>query len=358
MKKFLALILALAMVFALAACGGTEKAPEETAAPEAVEEAPAEEAPAEEAPAEEPAADYEKVDVNIAVLKGPTALGALQMMKAAETDENPDNYEFTLAGAPDEIVGNIIKGEFDIAAVPSNLASVLYNKTEGAVQMLAVNTLGVIYCVETGDSVNSVADLKGKTIYTLGKGSVPEYVINYLLTKNGLDPAVDVDLQFKSEPSEAAAILAENGGVAILPQPFVTAVCAKNPEARVALNFNEEWAKLGEESEITTGCVVVQKKFAEENPEAVARFMEAYEASVNFTNDEATLPEAAKLAVEYGIIPAEPVAMKAIPQCAIVFKAGEEMQTTASAFLQILFDADPAAVGGKMPAEDFYYNAK
>ncbi len=357
MKKFLAMILALAMVFALAACGAPkEEAPAPTQEP--VEEAPQETESVPEEEAAEPEEAAEKADVKIAVLNGPTALGALHLMKLAETGETPDNYEFTLAGSPDEILGNIIKGEFDIAAVPANVASVLYNKTEGAVQMLAVNTLGVLYCVETGNEINSVADLKGKTVYSVGKGATPEYIFNYLLTANGLDPAADLTVEYKSEAAEAAAILSENGGVAVLPQPFVTAVLAKNPDARVALSFNDEWDKLGEESAITTGCVIVQKKFAEENPEAVERFMAAYEESVNYTNSEETLPEAAKLAVEYGVIPAEPVAVKAIPQCAIVFKAGEEMQTMASAFLQILYDANPAAVGGKMPAEDFYYNAK
>ena len=346
MKKILALILAFTMVFALAACGEKPQAPE--AAEEEKEEEVLEELPAEE----------EKAELKIAVLKGPTALGALQLMKQAENGETFDDYEFTLAGSPDEILGNIIKGEFTIAAVPVNVGSVLYNKTEGAVQMLAVNTLGVLYCVEAGEEIQSAADLKGKTVYTIGKGATPEYIINYLLSKNGIDVSKDMNLEFKSEPAEAAAILAEKGGVAILPQPFVTAVLAKNPEARIAFDFNSQWEELGEESAITMGCIIVQKEFAEENPEAVARFMEAYEASVNFTNDEATLPEAAKLAVEYGIIPAEPVAMKAIPNCAIVYVSGDEMKTMSRGFMEILYEANPAAVGGKMPSDDFYYNAK
>ena len=347
MKKLLSMLLALTMVFALAACGSTE-APQPTAVPEENEEV---------VPSEAPVAE-EKADVKVAVLKGPTALGALQLMELAEKGETADNYEFTLAGSPDEILGSIIKGEFDIAAVPTNVASVLYNKTEGAVQLLALNTLGVLYCVENGESVNSVADLKGKTVYCVGQGATPEYALKYLLTKNGLDPEKDVTIEFKAEAAEAAALLAEGEGIAVLPQPFVTAAMAKNENLRIAFDFNEEWEKLGENSAITMGCVLVQKKFAEENPEAVERFLQSYEQSVNFTNSEETLAQAAELAVNYGIIPAAPIAEKAIPQCSIVFVAGDEMKNIAEQFLNILYEANPASVGGKLPEADFYYNAK
>lgn len=359
MKKLLSLFLAVVMIFALAACGA-EKAPQPGEAPEVSDEAAPAEAPAEtqeETPAEAPA-DTEKAEVKVAVLKGPTALGALHMMDQAEKGELSENYQFTLAGAPDEILGSIIKGEFDIAAVPTNVASVLYNKTEGAVQLLALNTLGVLYCVENGDTVNSFADLNGKTVYCVGQGATPEYALKYLLTKNGLDPEKDVTIEFKAEAAEAAALLAEGEGIAVLPQPFVTAAMAKNENLRVAFDFNEEWAKLGENSAITMGCVVVQKKFAEENPAVVENFLKAYEESVNFTNSEETLPQAAELAVNYGIIPAAPIAQKAIPQCSIVFVAGDEMKSIAGEFLSILFDANPASVGGKLPEADFYYNAK
>lgn len=347
MKKLLSLILALTMLLALTACGTTEK-PQTGAVPEASEEAIPSEAPDGE----------EKEAVKIAVLKGPTALGALHMMDLAEKGETPDNYEFTLAGSPDEILGSIIKGEFDIAAVPTNMSSVLYNKTEGAIQLLALNTLGVLYCVENGESVNSVADLKGKTVYCVGQGATPEYALKYLLTKNGLDPEKDLTIQFKAEAAEAAALLAEGEGIAVLPQPFVTAAMAKNENLRIAFDFNEEWEKLGENSAITMGCVIVQKKFAEENPEIVERFLQSYEQSVNFSNSDETLAQAAELAVNYGIIPAAPIAQKAIPKCSIVFIAGDMMKSITEEFLNILFEANPASVGGKLPEADFYYNAK
>ncbi|MGI5976987.1 MAG: ABC transporter substrate-binding protein [Candidatus Limivicinus sp.] len=352
MKKFMSFLLAAVMLLSLAACGS-----DNTAAP-ADPEVPAQAEAAEEAAAEAEEAPAEKADVKIAALKGPTAFGMLHLMELADKDEAPDNYEFTLAGSPDELVGSIVKGELDIAAVPVNLASVLYNKTEGAVQMLALNTLGVICCVENGDSIHSVKDLAGKTVYSLGKGSTPEFIINYLLTKNGLDPEKDVDVQYKSEPAEAAAMLAQGkGSVAVLPQPFVTALMVKNPDIRIALDFNEEWSNSGAEGSVTTGCLIVQKAFAEENPEVIDRFLAAYEESVNYTNGDDTRAEAAKLAEGYGILPA-PVAEKAIPHCYIVCILGDEMKAETEPFLQVLFDADPASAGGKMPGEDFYFNAK
>lgn len=365
MKKILALLMAAVMMVSVTACGQEEADKEEdskvTAEESKVEESEVQESSETEESSEEVVEEdtYEKIDVKIAALKGPTALGMLSMMHDAAEGNAPDNYEFTLAGAPDEILGNIIKGEFDIAAVPTNVASVLYNKTEGQVQLGSLNTLGVLYCVEIGDSIQSVEDLRGKTIYNLGKGATPEFALNYILKSNGIDPENDVTIEYKSEAAEVAALMANGEAtVAMLPQPFVTTLLAQNAEARVALDITEEWNKVGEGSSITMGAVVIQKSFIEENPEAVERFLEAYEASVNFTNGEDTIATAAQYAEEFGIIPKAAVAQKAIPECNIVFVEGAEMKTIAEGFLQVLFEADPAAVGGKVPAADFYYNAE
>lgn len=369
MKKIFALLMAAVMMVSMTACGQEETVKEESS-DVTVEESVAEESTVEESSEAEESSEvqesseaeeetYEKVDVKIAALKGPTALGMLSMMKDAEADAAPDNYEFTLAGSPDEILGNIIKGEFDIAAVPTNVAAVLYNKTEGQVQIGSLNTLGVLYCVEIGDTVNSVEDLKGQTVYSLGKGSTPEFALNYILRQNGVDPENDLTIEYKSEASEVAALMANGEGtIAMLPQPFVTSLLAQNPDVRVALDITEEWDKVGEGSNITMGCVVIQKAFIEENPEAVERFLEAYEASVAFTNGEDTIATAAQYAEEFGIIAKAAVAQKAIPECNIVFVEGAEMKTIAEGFLQVLFEADPAAVGGAVPAADFYYNAE
>ena len=369
MKKLMALLMAAVMMVSLAGCGQEETVKEESEAvvveesSEVEEEATEEESSVteESSEVEEESAEetYEKIDIQIAALKGPTALGMLSMMKDAEAGTAPDNYEFTLAGAPDEILGNIIKGEYDIAAVPTNVASVLYNKTEGQVQLASLNTLGVLYCVEIGDSIQSVEDLRGKTIYNLGKGATPEFALNYILKSNGIDPENDVTIEYKSEAAEVAALMANGeASVALLPQPFVTSLLAQNPDVRVALDFTEEWNKVGEGSNITMGAVVIQKSFIEENPEAVERFLEAYEASVAFTNGEDTLATAAQYAEDFGIIAKAAVAQKAIPECNIVFIEGAEMKTVAEGFLQVLFEADPAAIGGAVPAADFYYNAE
>lgn len=280
------------------------------------------------------------------------------MMHDAQEGTAPDQYNFTLAGSVDEVLGSIITGEYDIAAVPTNVASILYNKTEGKVQVAALNTLGVLYCVEIGDSIQSISDLKGKTVYSLGKGSTPEYAFNFLLRENGLDPETDLTIEYKSEATEVAALMANGEAtIALLPQPFVTSLMLQNENVRVAFDFTEEWSKTGDGSTLTMGCVVVQKSFAEENPEAVARFLEAYEASVAFTNGDDTIATAAQYAEDFEILKAA-VAQKAIPECNIVFKAGSEMKQIAEGFLQVMYDADPASVGGNLPGADFYYNAK
>lgn len=300
----------------------------------------------------------EPVDVNVMALKGPTAMGMVSFMKEAEDEKiDSNNYQFSIVGAPDEVSSALASGSTDLAAVPANLASVLYNNTEGNVEVLAINTLGVLYICEKGDSVKSVEDLKGKTIFASGKGSTPEYALNYILEKNGLDPEKDVTIEWKSEHAEClAALVASENAVALLPQPFVTSAQAKNDQINVALDLTEEWDKLQSEDEapssLITGVLVGRKEFIDEHPEAVEDFLDRYKASVDFTNDN--IEEAAELIGNYDIVPAA-VAAKAIPACNIVFISGQEMKDDLSGYLAVLFDQNPKSVGGKLPEEDFYY---
>ncbi len=294
----------------------------------------------------------EKINIRVGALKGPTALGMVQLIENAAAKTTKNDYTFTLVGAPDEISGKLISGELDMAAIPANLAAVLHNKTEGKIQMAAVNTLGVLYLLDTGETIQSMQDLAGKTLYATGQGSTPEFAINYLLRANGLEPGTDVEVIYKSEHAEVAALM-EAGTVeyALLPQPFVTSVVNKGT-ARVALDFTEEWQKVGEEgSQLVMGGFAVRKEFYEQNPQAVQDFLTEYETSVAFTNEN--VAEAAALSGKYEII-AEAVAKTAIPECNIVFFEGEEMQTMTDAFLKVLFEADPKSVGGTLPSAEFY----
>ena len=244
-----------------------------------------------------------------------------------------------------------------LTAVPANLASVLYNNTEGQVQVLAINTLGVLYIVEDGDTVQSVEDLKGKTIFASGKGSTPEYALNYMLTQNGIDPETDVTIEWKSEHSECVASLAATEhAIAMLPQPFVTTAQTQNENLRVALDITEEWEKLasanGSDATLITGVVVGRKDFVEQNPQLVQEFLSQYEQSVAYTQEDTA--GAAALVGQYDIVP-EAVAQKALPECNITFIKGEEMQAKLSAYLQTLLDQNPKSIGGQLPGDDFYY---
>ena len=289
----------------------------------------------------------------VAGMKGPTAMGMVKMMQ----DDAGETYDFNVIVAIDEINAKLVKGELDIAAVPANVASVLYNKTQGKLQVLAINTLGVLYIVENGESIQSIEDLRGKTIYSAGKGATPEYALNYVLSQNGIDPEKDVTIEFKSEQAEClSALLANEGSVAMMPQPFVTTAQTKAEGIRVALDMTEEWAKLQEGAEnpsaMLTGVVVARKEFVEKNPEVVNAFLDSYKASVDFTNEN--VAEAAAIIASYDIIP-EGVAKKAVPHCSIVCIEGAEMQTKLAGYLNVLFEQNPAAVGGAVPADDFYY---
>ena len=341
MKKGLAACLALVMCLSLAACGGDQE---------------------EETPAEDP------VTVRVAALKGPTAMGMVKLMSdsdaAAESGEETtgNTYDFTLAASADEVSPKLMQGELDIACVPANLASVLYNRTEGGIVTLAVNTLGVLYIVENGNAVQSMADLAGKTIVASGKGSTPEYALRYLLSENGIDPDTGVTIDWKSEHSECVAALASGAAtIAMLPQPFVTVAQTQLPDLRVALDLTEEWDALDNGSALLTGVVVARADFVAEHPAAVEQFLTSYAESVDWVNDNTA--DAAALIGGYDIVDAA-VAEKALPYCNIVCITGSEMKEMLSGYLQVLFDAAPASVGqdaetgeGGLPGDDFYYGA-
>ena len=297
------------------------------------------------------------VTAKVAALKGPTSMGMVKMM-ADQKDAKEKNYEFTIGSSPDEIAPKFLKGEFDIVALPSNLASILYNKSQGKVQVLAINTLGILYLMENGDTVKSVDDLKGRTIYSSGKGAVPEYAFNYILKAHGLNPDTDLRVEYKSEHTEAlAALLNDKSGLAVLPQPFATVASLKNKDLRTALDLSKEWDKASKNAKSTmiTGVVVVNKDFAAKYPEKIKKFMADYKASIDYTNTN--VDDAAKLIEENNIVPAA-VAKKAIPQCNITYIDGSDMKDKLSGYLQVLFEANPKSIGGKMPADDFYYAQK
>ena len=320
MKKFFAVLLSVLMLLGVfAACGKEEFVPGE---------------------------------VRIASMKGPTTMGMVKLMADSEEGTTEGDYTVNVYGTADEIVPLVVNGEVDIANVPCNLASVLYNKTNGGVSVIGVNTLGVLYVVQTGDSVKSVADLKGKTIYSTGKGTSPEYVLNNILSKNGIDPEKDVTIEFKSEATEVAAML-ENAtdAVAVLPQPYVTVAMTKNANISIALDLTKEWEAV-EGTSLVTGVTIVRNEFLAQNEALVEKFLEEYKASVEFVNTN--VDEAAKLVGSYDIV-AEGVAKKALPYCNIVCLTGGDMKSAVETYLSVLYAFNPQSVGGKLPDESFYF---
>ncbi|MCI7138325.1 MAG: ABC transporter substrate-binding protein [Oscillospiraceae bacterium] len=314
MKKFLAILLSLIIIIGATACSKTKKT---------------------------------GVTVNIGVLKGPTGMSAAWLMDQNDQKLSANDYNFTVAGTPDAITGQLINGDMDIAALPTNAISALYNKTEGKISVLGVNALGVLYILENGNSINSVSDLAGKTVLASGKGSTAEYVLNYILEKNG----VIAEIVWAAEHSEAATLaLKGDYDIVMLPEPFVTNVTAKSDAFRVALDLTEEWEALGS-GELTMGGIAVRTAFLEEHPDAVKAFVDEYGKSVAFTNSQ---PEdAAKLIAKYEIA-AEEVAKNAIPRCNIVWLHGKDYKAVLENFLGVVYNANPAGIGGKMPGDDFY----
>ena len=289
--------------------------------------------------------------IRVGSLKGPTTIGIVNLMDKASKGESEGKYDFTMAAAPDEITAKVVSGDLDIALVPANLASVLYNKTEGGVTAIDINTLGVLYCVTGDTSVTSIKSLAGKKVITTGQGATPEYSLRYLLEQNGV---TDCEIEFKSEATEVAAVLAEDPTqIAILPQPFVTVACAQNEAISSAFSLEEEWQLTTGGLGMVTGVTIVRNDFLKAHPEAVKTFIKEHGDSVNATNSD--LDTTAALVVAQEIIGKEPVAKKAIPLCNVVCMTGDSVKSNLSAYLEVLYNSDPKSVGGKLPGDEFYY---
>lgn len=314
MKRIVAMITAAVMLFSLAAFAACSKKQDDT-------------------------------EIRIAALKGPTGMG---MVKLADKQNYP-NYTVSIEASPDALNPRIISGEVDVAAVPVNLASVLYNKLDGDISVLAVSTLGVLYVLEAGSEVNSVADLAGRTVYATGQGATPEYILNYLLDKNGVSGSVEVN--YVGEHAALATMLADGSAeIGMLPEPNVTSTLAGNDNLRIALNLTEEWNKVCS-TELVQGVVIARKSFVNEHPEAIEQFLREYEKSSAFVNEN--IDEAAKLIVDVGILGNVEIAKKAIPNCNISFSKGEAMHKAVEGMLTVLFEANPKSIGGKLPDKDF-----
>ena len=321
MKKLTSLLLSVVLLVSLLACGASAKT---------------------------------NSTVRVAGLKGPTTMGLVNLLAMEENGTASQKYDLQLYGAADEIVPKLIKGEVDIAAIPANLAATLYQKTNGGIQVMAVNTLGVLYVVEKGNTVHSFADLKGRTILSTGKGTTPEYVLRYLLTKNGIEPDKDVKIEYYSEASEVTAQMAatKKDAIAVLPQPYVTAAQMKDSDLRVVLDLTKEWNKVCD-TQLITGVTVVRTAYAEDHPEEVINFLKDYQKSVEAANND--IDGTAALCEKVGVVAKAAIAKKALPKCNIVYRIGDEMKADVNAYLQVLYDASPAAVGGKLPDGNFYY---
>ena len=324
MKKLISILLALILIFSFAGC--TQ---------------------------EDNQVNLKEVKANVFGIAGPTGIGLAKLMKDAKASQGSLDYNIQLAASNDEIVAKIANKEADIAAVATNLASTLYNKTNGGVTVLAVNTLGVLNVVTKGVEVSTIADLNGKTVYSTGQGANPEYILNDILKNNGLEVGKDVTVEFVSQPAELIAkVVGNKEAVVIAPQPVATTITIQDTDAKIVINFNDEWNKFNDKK-LVMGCIIARNEYIEQNPEAVEAFLKDYEASIKAVSED--IDGVAAACEEFGIIAKAPIAKKAIPYCNIVFEAGEEMKSDLSAYLTFLHTANPKSVGGKLPADDFYY---
>lgn len=328
MKKIVSLVLVLVLAFVLCSCASQPDNSSST-----------------------PAVEYK--ETNVFVLSGPTGIGAANLKSKAEKNETTGKYNITVVAQPDEVVGKISKGEADIAAIATNLASKIYNKTNGQITVLAVNTLGVLNVVTpSGVEIKELKDLKGKKVYTTGQGSNPEYIINHLLEKNGISN--EVTLEFKAEGTELLTVWGSDpNAIIIAPQPVATALTIQHKGSNIAIDLTKEWDKVNDDSALMMGCIVVRNEFLKNNKATVEKFMEEYKASIDTANND--IEGTATLCETYGIVAKAAIAKKAIPNCNLCFVKGNEMKNKLSGYLEVLLNADKTSVGGKLPSDDFYY---
>lgn len=354
--KLPALLLALTLLFSLAACKPAAAEPTASPTPEATVP-PTEQSSAE--PTETPSS-VEAEEIRLAVLSGPTGIGTAKLLDNIDNDpaalRGVDTYSYNIYTDNSELVAGLTKGEIDIATMASNVAVNLYNKTDGGVQIIAVGTLGVLHILEGGGgtSLNSVADLAGKTIYSAGQGANPEYILRYLLQENGLEVGTDVEIVFADASEISAKLLSGEIPYAMLPVPAATAAIAKGEgKIRAAIDVTEAWDELQTGSQLVMTAVVARTEFLESHPEAVNRFLRNYQISIDYVNHN--IDAAAELVAGYGITPSAGIAKQAIPQCHLTFIAGEDMMSAVSGYFRTLYSIDPAAVGGAVPDDGIYY---
>ena len=296
-------------------------------------------------------AGNEKLTVNVAALNGPTGMGMAYLTEQNEQKKTENDYNIIYEGAPDSVSGALISGALDMAAVPVNLAAGLYNKTQGNVLTIAVNTLGTLYIVDVSGTIASAADLEGKTIAIAGKGSMPEYIMDFVLEQNGLMDKVNIE--YLSEHAECVTKLASgDADCALLPEPFVTTALSKVEGARVAVDLTKEWETTSGK-QLVMGVVVVRKLFAKEHPGLVRTFLKEYKTSVEYALND---PKSASGLIEkYGILQSAAIAEKALPNCNICYYDGDEMQDMVSEMLAVLYNENPKLIGEVLPGEDMFF---
>ena len=335
------LVLAMTAVFAASCSSGKEDTGKATATAQTATPAPEK--------------NYKDTEIKVAALKGPTGIGITKLMNDSEAGTTKGNYKISLAGSPDELTGKIVSGELDVAALPTNVAATLFNKSNGKVKLAALNTLGVLYILQKGDAIKSLSDLNGKTIYSTGQGTAAEYALDYILKSN----KIDVKVEYMSEHSElAAAALAGRADLFMLPEPFVTTVTSKDSSFKIAVNITEEFEKAcktngAEGTVLTMGCLVVNTAFAEKNKEALNNFLDEYKASALYATSN--VKETAELVAKYEIMASAAAAEKAIPNCNIVYIDGTEMKNKVEGFFKVLYDYNPNSIGGAVPGDELYY---
>lgn len=296
----------------------------------------------------------DRTQVDFMVLSGPTGVGAAKLLSDNDAGTTLNDYNAEVVTENGQIQTALTSGEVDIAAIATNVAANLAAQSDGSIQMLAVNTLGVLYILDKNVGVTSLADLSGKTIYATGKGANPEYILNYLLTQSGVDPATDVTIEWLTAEEVSAKMISSDSAVCMLPVPAATALMAKDSAVKQAISLSDAWDELGNGS-LAMGCVVARTEFIEENPQAVADFLTEYEASINYMKDEANVDTASELVAQYKITPSAAIAVAAIPQCNLTFASGQEMKDLVEGYFSVLFQANPASIGGGMSYDSFYY---
>ncbi|MDX9846980.1 MAG: MqnA/MqnD/SBP family protein [Tenuifilaceae bacterium] len=289
--------------------------------------------------------------VTIATLKGPSAMGMIKLIDSLNHTSDK-RIRVEILNEPIQVRKMVIDGTADFAILPTTMAAILYNRGIDY-QLAAIPVWGTLYLFGTDTTITAWNMLRGKTINLMGKGMTPDVLFKHLLIENGINPDVDVrlDYRFPTHIDLANAVAAGQAKLGVISEPLVSLVMERNSKIKAIFDLNAEWQKVMD-MPIAQTAFLVKGELANANKELVDRILKSYDYSTQWVNQNPD--SAAHLIVKYDILPSVEVARKSIPRSNLYFSRVRSIRMEIESYLNVFYQMNPDIVGGRLPDENFY----